>query len=364
MTILLQSLLTLFTACTQSNQSTINPIAVAEMHIEVLAENLEVPWGMDFLPDGRLLFTERTGKINMLDIANDTQQLLMDRKNKARAEGGLLGLAVDPDFENTGWIFIYETAEAGNRIVRLHLDGTLLTENKTLCDNIPAAMFHDGGILVFGPDGYLYAGTGDARDPESAQDLNSNAGKVLRMDKEGNAVADNPFGNLIYSYGHRNVQGIAWDNNGNMFATEHGPSGEINGWCCHDELNKIIAGGNYGWPLVIGDSNKKDMIAPLAHSGDDTWAPGGISFIQNMKAGELHHSILMACLRGRKLIAFQTDGNTIAKTQILFDGTYKRLRNIVQAPDGSILFCSSNMDGRESSPLKNDDKIYRIKFAE
>ncbi len=330
--------------------------------IDVVAENLDVPWGMDFLPDGRLLFNERPGEINILDLKTGDVEALMRRNEMAGAEGGLLGLAVDPDFEKTHRVFIYETTQTENRIVRLLFIDNVLTEDSVIVKNIPKAMFHDGGILRFGPDGFLYAGTGDATNPHNAQDLQTLAGKILRMDTEGNAAAGNPFGNLIYSYGHRNVQGIAWDDEGNMYATEHGPSREISNWCCHDEINKIIPGGNYGWPHVIGSDTGARWIAPALHSGDATWAPGGLAFVKASNEEGLETTFIAACLRGSKLIAFNTSGDTASITEILFDGTYKRLRNIIAAPDGSFLFCSSNMDGREASPLANDDKIYRLQF--
>ncbi len=358
--------------CDSKTQPTLRqgqPVSAAEeTGIEILAQDLEVPWGMDFLPDGRLIFNERSGNINVLNMESKSVKKLMQREILDRSEGGLLGLAVDPDFNSTRYIFIYETVETGNRIVRLKFENDLLQLDKIIVQNIPKMKFHDGGILRFGPDGYLYAGTGDARDPNSAQDLKSNAGKILRMDKDGNAAPGNPFNNLIWSYGHRNVQGLCWDGNGNMFASEHGPSGEINGWCCHDELNYILKGGNYGWPHIIGDNNKEGMIVPIAHSGEVTWAPGGIEWVLK------NNTIVMACLRGEKLIRFNLQSSasndrifyTNATIQEeMFQNEYKRLRNIVQSPvDGSLVFCSSNKDGREMMPLKNDDKIYQLKTGE
>ncbi|MBC8046011.1 MAG: PQQ-dependent sugar dehydrogenase [Fimbriimonadaceae bacterium] len=351
--------------------------------VEILAENLEVPWGMDFLPDGRLIFNERPGYINILDLQTKQVKRILTRDIRDRAEGGLLGLAVDPDFNNSKYIFIYETIETGNRIVRLKLENDILTEDKILIDKIPHAMFHDGGILRFGPDGYLYAGTGDARDPNSAQDLKSYAGKILRMDKNGNAPTDNPFENLIYSYGHRNVQGLCWDNNKNMYASEHGPSGELNGWCCNDEINTIYKGQNYGWPYVIGDDKKENTILPKEHSGKDTWAPGGIVYVDDFNEKEKNiGSLVTACLRDEKLlqIYISIGDATISKQSTetlsdkqplvtiidkheieLLEGDYGRLRNIITASDGSLIFCSSNKDGR-GSPDKSDDKIYRMKM--
>ncbi|MBC8173768.1 MAG: PQQ-dependent sugar dehydrogenase, partial [Chitinophagales bacterium] len=164
--------------------------------VEILAEGLDVPWGMDYLPDGRLIFSERSGDISILDQQTKQIKKILTRDIADRAEGGLLGLAVDPAFTNSKYVFIYETIKSGNRIVRLKLENDVLTEDKILVDSMPHAMFHDGGIIRFGPDGYLYAGTGDARDPNSAQDLKTYSGKILRMDKDGNAPKDNAFNNL------------------------------------------------------------------------------------------------------------------------------------------------------------------------
>jgi aldose sugar dehydrogenase len=328
---------------------------------EVVLDNLEVPWGMDQLPDGSLLFTERNGAIYHTDSNFANKRLIGTRKIDNPAEGGLLGLAVDPDYAKTNFIFIYETVVTGNRVVRLRFDSLQLTDETILVRGIPKAKYHDGGALRFGPDGYLYVGTGDARQPNLAQDTSSLAGKILRMTRDGEPAPGNPFGTLVYSYGHRNVQGLAWDADGQLFASEHGPSGEINGWCCHDELNKIVKGGNYGWPLVIGNDTCTGCILPVAHSGNDTWAPGGMVFVQNEGPAALQGKLVVACLRGKKLLVFQP--GVPLPEQVLFDGTYKRLRNVIQLADGDLLMATSNRDGREAFPDKMDDRIIRIPAA-
>ncbi len=362
-----------FLNCSNRSQSADQENSTAsEPVVEILAQNLEVPWGMDFLPDGRLLFNERPGRIKSLNLKTKEVKLLMTRNIWDRAEGGLLGLAVDPLFEQNHFVFIYETHETGNRIVRLKFQDEILSENKVLLDSIPKKLFHDGGILRFGPDGYLYAGTGDARTPENAQDINSLSGKILRMDREGNVPPDNPrltdsFGqayiNYVWSYGHRNVQGLCWDDNGRMYASEHGPSGELNGWCCHDELNIIEKGGNYGWPFVIGNDEKDNCINPIMHSGEDTWAPGGIVYLGN-------DVITIACLRGERLIRFDFyhyyhNRNLVEEPDILtlYTGIYGRLRNVIKTPEGDLIFCSSNQDGRGDAK-EGDDKIYLVTMGE
>jgi glucose/arabinose dehydrogenase len=345
----------MFASCAQGQQQDRAP---EQESVTVIAQNLHVPWGMEQLPDGNLLFTERNGRINMLNLATGVSTTLMIRPVNDQAEGGLLGLAVDPGFTQNHFVFIYETTESGNRIVRLTMDADSLREDRVILDGIPRAKYHDGGILKFGPDGYLYAGTGDARQPELAQDKSSLAGKILRIDRNGAAAADNPFNNEVFSYGHRNVQGLAWTDKGELFATEHGPSGELNGWCCHDELNKIIPGGNYGWPKVIGDDNCAGCITPLAHSGEDTWAPGGLIYVQDNGPSTLQGKLVFACLRGQKLLVF--DEHSPQPESVLFDETFKRLRNIIQLKDGTIIFSTSNMDGRAAFPDREDDRLIKI----
>lgn len=353
-----------FLNCSSNRTGQIAPSnPVSDPKIDILVQNLEVPWGMDFLPDGRLMFNERPGRINVLDLKTGDKKMLMKRDIHDRAEGGLLGLAVDPSFSENHFVFIYETVDEGNRIVRLKFENEILTEDKILLDSIPKKLFHDGGILKFGPDGFLYAGTGDARTPENAQDLNSLSGKILRLTRDGEIPADNPFKNYVWSYGHRNVQGLCWDKSGNMFASEHGPSGELNGWCCHDELNIIVKGGNYGWPFVIGEMEKENTILPIAHSGEDTWAPGGIELMETSE----EKVILMACLRGEQIRKFTfadpRSGSLPANAyqqSIFINDQYGRLRNILKTPDGHLIFCSSNRDGRGDA-TEGDDKIFLIK---
>lgn len=331
-------------------------------HYEVVGTGYEVPWGLDELPNGELVVAERNGTISLLNPKNGEKTLLGQRPALDQGEGGLLGLAVDPDFSQTGWVYCYETHRESNRIVRLKLADGQLAEEKILLDGIPKARFHNGGILRFGPDGWLYAGTGDGRNPEFAQDPESLAGKILRMTRDGQPAPGNPFGDLVYSSGHRNVQGLAWDSSGQLYATEHGPSGEINGWCCHDEVNRIVAGGNYGWPKVIGSDDCADCIPPLAHSGRDTWAPGGCIILRGSEWENYEGQLLLAALRGMHLRTFalqeQNTGRSGASS-VWFPDELGRLRNVFQSSDGSVYFCSSNRDGR-GRPLDGDDKIYRL----
>lgn len=345
-------LLTHFTSCKK------DPAAYTGVKIDVVAQDLTIPWGMGFLPNGDFIFCERNGKMNLIKNGGTMMQTLLQRTIIPAGEGGLLGLAVDPDFNSNNYIFIYETANSSNRVVRLRYVGGALTEDAVIVANIPYATYHDGGGLAFGPDGYLYVGTGDAGVKEDAQDLNTMAGKILRVDRNGNSAPGNPFGTRIWSYGHRNVQGLAWNAQGAMIATEHGPSGE-NGWTAHDEINHIIAGRNYGWPMVYGDMQSDTLEEPIYQSGTDTWAPSGIAYISGSQWGAWQGDFIVGALKGERLIRFgvNTDGTANGMMKDTLQGEYNRLRNVVQAPDGSIYFCSSNTG---SSPLSNDDKIYRM----
>src|SRR3989338_9246997 len=251
---------------------------------EILAENLDVPWAIDFLPDGRMIFTERNGNVNVLD--NGKTEVVADINVTEVAESGLLGIAIDPEFENNNFIYVYYTYENGNRVSRFVLNE--IFENETiLIDNIPSAAFHDGGRIKFGPDGKLYITTGDATEPSSSQDINSVAGKILRMNKDGTVPEDNPFGNYVYSYGHRNPQGIAWHPiTAELYSSEHGPSK-------NDELNVIVKGGNYGWPIVECDEMSDRYINPIRCYSEFTLAPSGITFYNN--------DLYIASLRGSQL---------------------------------------------------------------
>ncbi len=333
-------------------------VAMAEPHVAIVATGLDVPWGMDLLPNGDLMVAERNGRITRIDPGTGSKTQLTQRPALDQGEGGLLGLALDPNFNKTGWVFIYETVKDQNHIVRLKMEGETLIEEQVILQGIPKARYHNGGILRFGPDGYLYAGTGDGREPQSAQDTAGLGGKILRLTKNGEPAPGNPFNNAVYSVGHRNVQGLAWNAAGQLYATEHGPSGEIHDWCCHDEVNRITMGGNFGWPLVIGDEQHEGCILPLAHSGMDTWAPGGCVILRGSAWGSYQGWLMLAGLRGQQLRLFDLANPSVEQT-VWLNGRFGRLRNLLMARDGSIYFCSSNRDGR-GNPLDGDDKIYRM----
>jgi aldose sugar dehydrogenase len=292
------------------------------LKIEIFVKNLQVPWGMAFLPNGDFLFCERNGQINLKKKDAPDYDLIMFRSVQVY-EGGLLGIAVDPDFENNRYVFIYETVVGHNQVVRLKFIDGALTQDQIILSGIPSANNHDGGALHFGPDGFLYLGTGDAVMPNLAQDTSSLAGKILRLDKNGNAAPGNPFNNRVWTYGHRNVQGFAWNAEGKMFATEHGPTGEF-GWCCHDEINLIEPGKNYGWPITYAGM-ETDSLTPAAYqTGFDVLAPSGCTFIKGKEWGSWEGDFFLAALRGERLAHFDVAGDNIGNRQDTLVEVYQR----------------------------------------
>ncbi|WP_144479275.1 sorbosone dehydrogenase family protein [Cytobacillus oceanisediminis] len=317
--------------------------------LEVVAENLQVPWSIS--KSGETFYlSERPGSIVKVSGENMTRQNVSLKKDLSQAaEAGLLGFVLAPDFEQSQKAFAYYTYKNGtgqfNRIVELTLKNDEWTEGKLLLDNIPSGRFHHGGRLKIGPDGKLYATAGDAAtNPEIAQDLTSLGGKILRMNLDGSFPEDNPYKNsYVYSYGHRNPQGIAWSEDGTMFASEHGPS-------AHDEINRIEAGKNYGWPEITGDNTKQGMETPIFQSGSNTWAPSGMA----ANEGKLY----VATLRGNALREFDPAAKT---TKEVITGV-GRIRDVMA--DGEYLyFISNNTDGR-GTPSEGDDKLYRVKLEE
>jgi glucose/arabinose dehydrogenase len=325
----------------------IDPIQ-KQISTEIVAENTTIPWEIVFLPNNKLLITERTGNILIIDQQTTEQIELTGIEHLG--EGGLLGAAISPEFDNNNYIYLYYTTEteAGleNRVVRYELNENNLTQDQIILEGVPAAAYHDGGRIKFGPDGYLYITTGDAGNPDLSQNTNSLAGKILRILPDGSLPTDNPFDNEIYSYGHRNPQGLTWDNLNRLWATEHGPSGASSGW---DELNLILPGANYGWPEIIGDETQEGMQNPIIHSGgDETWAPAGAAFFNG--------NVYFAGLRGETLYKYNIENNILTR---YLTGKYGRLRAVVLGPDNYLYISTSNKDGR-GNPIESDDRIIRI----
>jgi glucose/arabinose dehydrogenase len=334
------------------------PIRDHSLALQTLDKNLYIPWGLGYLPNGDLLFTERNGGFNLLKKGASAHITLATRAVNTNGEGGLLSLAIDPLYATNHFVYVYETKGNDNRVVRLKYENEVLTEDQVILSGIPEANNHDGGALKFGPDGYLYVGTGDAQTPSKAQDKSSLSGKILRIDRDGNAAPGNPFNSRIWSYGHRNVQGFAWTSAGTLLATEHGPSGE-NGWCCHDEINLIQPGKNYGWPLTYAGQEKDSLTPALMHSGQDTWAPSGCTYLP---AGAIWpNCLVVATLRGQCLQRFylNVSGTQIVNRTDTLKNQLNRIRTVTLSPDGALVFSSSN-SGNAAALLPEDDKIFRL----
>ena len=317
-----------------------------ELETEVLVENLDTVWAIDFLSDGRMIFTERPGRVSVFDFDSKDVKVVGEIEVTEVSESGLSGIAVDPDFENNGFVYIYYTSvDAGNRVSRFVLSADILQDEFVLLENIPSALFHDGGRIKFGPDGKLYVTTGDAIVPSSAQDLDSLAGKLLRVNSDGSVPEDNPFGNYVYSYGHRNSQGIDWDSSGNLYESEHGPTR-------NDEINVIVRGGNYGWPVECDEeaAYSSGNIGPIRCFDDFTLAPSAVAFYK----GDLY----VAGLRGKQIrrVILSADGEIVLEEALFTD--LGRIRELVS--DGEYLYIGiSNRDGR-GVPRVGDDKIMRV----
>lgn len=311
-----------------------------------VARGLAVPWGLDFLPDGDALVTERDNT-RILRITPEGRVTPVGPVPAAEAngEGGLLGLAISPRFRTDRLVYVYFSTPAGNRIVRMTYEDGRFGPPEPILTGIPSAPYHDGGRIIFGPDGMLYAGTGDATRGPLAQDLGSPAGKILRMTPAGEPAPGNPFpGSLVYSYGHRNVQGLAFDSQGRLWAAEFG-SDE---W---DELNLIRPGGNYGWPLVEGRSRGGSFVQPEAVWRPAEASPSGIAIVDDV--------VYMAALRGERLWQIPIRGDTVGEPIDYFTGELGRLRTVWPAPDGSLWLTTSNRDGR-GEPRPGDDRIKRV----
>ena len=333
------------------------------VRVETVAENLSVPWSIDWTPDGTVLFTERNGHLRIIQDGELLREPLLSF-DVGGVEGGMLGVAVDPDHSENNFVYLYftqnEFLSTSNNLVRYHLSDGILTEDKVLIEGIPGGPFHDGGRIQFGPDGKLYVTTGDAGNTSLSQDLNSLGGKILRINSDGTVPEDNPWqSSPVYSIGHRNPQGLDWDVAGNLVTTEHGPSG-LRG-VGHDEINLIVPGANYGWPDIIGDERMDGMTNPLLHTGDDAWAPSGSEFYDGDKMQQWVGKYFVATLRGSHLhmIEFDLEDNSVISHENLFQDEFGRIRDVQTGPDGFLYLLTSNQDGR-GSPKTNDDKILRI----
>lgn len=323
--------------------------------LSVLAENLDTPWAIALLPEGGMLVTERKGTIRLISKENQLKDEPVATLSavKEAGEGGLLGIALHPDFSMNKYVYLYYTYSQNgentlNRVVRMTYDNDTFGKEEIVVNAIPGASNHNGGRIKFGPDGYLYIGTGDAQEPSSAQSKTTLAGKILRVTDRGLRVAENPFNNQVYSYGHRNVQGLAWSSDGSLWATEHGRSGVRSGL---DELNLIEMGLNYGWPEIEGDEKLAGMMTAIFDSGSTTWAPSGAAFVEN--------SLFFAGLRGSTLYEAVIEDGKVIEVKEHLSGELGRIREVVADESGLLYITTSNTDGR-GIPDNTDDKVIKI----
>ena len=319
--------------------------------VQVLAENLEVPWAIDIAPDGRIFFTERAGTIRVIDSEGRlVPEPLIHINVEQMGESGLLGLAIHPEFEENHLLYVYHTYSNGsavlNKVLMLTERDNKIIESKVVIDGIPAADRHDGGRIKFGPDGKLYVATGDAKQPELAQNARSLAGKILRINPDGSIPDDNPIKDSpVYSYGHRNIQGLAWHpSTKELYASEHGEQG-------NDEINLIKPGANYGWP--VEECNAVQFEKPVV-CFNPAIAPAGMTFATSDRLG-YQNDALVATLKAQHLRL--VDLETGVETNVLTG--YGRIRDVIEAQDGSLYIATSNRDGR-AIPGAGDDKILRV----
>jgi glucose/arabinose dehydrogenase len=327
-------------------------LTAEDVDSEIVAEGLAVPWEVIVLDNDRLLVTERTGDLLLIE---NGQQHVIERFDELDSpllgEGGMLGIAVHPNFEENRYLYVYQTVDresVENTVRRFEVDieDRELRDETVIIDGIPSDRIHNGGRIAFGPDGYLYVTTGDSAEAELAQDTESLAGKILRLNADGSVPETNPFGNEVYSYGHRNPQGLTWDDDGRLWATEHGSN-------ARDELNRIEMGANYGWPTVTGDETAPEMESPEFHSGPyTTWAPAGVAATDG--------SVFFAGLRGERLYEAGIVDDEVTSIVGHFAGDFGRLRAVTLGPEGEFLYLStSNTDGRGDEQA-GDDKLIRV----
>ncbi|APR75386.1 Hypothetical protein A7982_00732 [Minicystis rosea] len=344
------------------------PTGSAEIKVDVVAEGLEVPWGIGFLPEGDLLVSERPGRVRIVTAAGELRPPVATPEISSSGEGGLLGLALHPAFADNGFFYVYVTAsvdgEDVNRVERyvLSADRMSATFDEIIIDGIPAAEFHDGGRLRFGPDGMLYIGTGDGRDPDRSQDRETLSGKILRLTPDGAVPSDNPWpGNPAFVMGLRNTQGFDWIDASTMVITDHGPSGEYEDRTGHDEVNVAKAGDNMGWPTEWSCEQAAGFVAPSI-TWEQALPPGGAALYRGTAIPEWQGALMIGALKAEhlQLVRFDADDpHRVAQHEVYLAGEHGRLRDVIMGPDGHLYVTTSNCDGRGTCGAEKD-RILRI----
>jgi aldose sugar dehydrogenase len=336
--------------------------------IETVVAGLQVPWSIAWAPDGRMFFTERPGRVRVFVNGQLRSQPLITLTDvEPSGESGLMSLALHPQFANNHLLYLSYAYKGESQLVRVvgyRETETGLTDRKVIIENIPAAQYHAGCRLGFGPDGKLYITTGDATERELAQKLDSLAGKTLRVNGDGTVPSDNPFVGQqnarpeIWSLGHRNAQGMDWQPGTNlMFQTEHGPSG-FDGPGGGDEVNIVERGKNYGWPLIHHKESRAGLESPLLEYTPAV-APASGMFYRGSAFPQFRGNFFFGCLRGERIIRVVLDGRRVISQEALLQGKYGRIRDVAEGPDGAIYFSTSNQDGR-GKPARDDDRIIRL----
>ncbi|AFZ32424.1 hypothetical protein Glo7428_3970 [Gloeocapsa sp. PCC 7428] len=352
-------------ACTLVPQGA-GPQGQVNIRVEEVVTGLEVPWGIAFLPNNDMLVTERPGRVRLVRNGQLQPAPVATINVTDSGEGGLLGIAAHPNFAQNRLFYVYYTADRNgtpiNRVERWQLsqDGTSATADRIIVDDIPVALYHNGGRIRFGPDGMLYIGTGDARKPDISQDVDSLAGKILRVTPDGEVPQDNPFpGNPVYISGIRNTQGFDWANDSTMWVTDHGPSGEL-GRSGHDKVSVASAGDNLGWPTIYRCETQEGLVTPSL-----VWRqaapPGGAAVYTGNAIPEWQGSLMIATLRSEHLhrVVFEPNSQQVQQHEVYLQGEYGRLRDAVMGSDGELYITTSNCDGRGSCPA-GQDKILRV----
>lgn len=355
---------TIISSPSPSQNTNLTPVPY---RVESFVQGLEVPWSLAFTAENRLLVTERPGRVRaVVDGQLVAEPIHIFDEVEAEGEAGLMGLTLDPDYEQNKLVYLcyaYQSADQLRlKVVRLVDQANRLELKDVLLDEVPAAQFHAGCRIAFGPDNKLFVTVGDATEKEQAQRLNTLAGKILRMNSDGTVPSDNPFPNsLIYSYGHRNPQGIAWHPvSRELWATEHGPSG-FDGPGGGDEVNLIRSGGNYGWSEVSHEKTRAGMIDPkLVFT--PAIAPAAALFYTGDVFPQFKHNLLFSALKGEGVILVEIDRldpSKVLQYRRLADVQVGRIREVMQGPDDLVYFTTSNRDGR-GQVRPGDDHIYRL----